>query len=525
MRRIRRETGTGEIAMMAVITKAMGAFLVIMILLLPYYTGDPEAEQTAAATNKHIDDAKKKAKEVADELRNDLRNGLTVDGDGLLSKIDLIEQELDEARTLVDQLKLKLDQASSQIARLEKEVEPLRARVAELERQLAELQAQLASLRAQYDQVRAQNDQLQARNAMLQGQNAQLQQDNDKLQKENEQLKRERQQLARTPLFIEASYDNCGNLKIGDIDLYIDVDAAGDYGGRYAKNGDGRFLDYIVTSLQPKDIIRYFLAVHERASLDSRCTIRLMGNFGGSAFHGTLNVNSPGLYAIGGNMISDARGLAEVPKDAAIDAMIDAGTGRNAMPLLRLLAPDKTDDVKVFEIDPDLFKEIGEWQEKQKVPPFVAGFLVNQIRWNRLSPQAARQRIRDLASSPYNKTSNSASRTDQPADGPLTGDAKDFADRFAGQGVPQVLAGRLAQLVTAKQLSLADAQRYAPLYKVDPAAASAKNANSQDTQNRVLIATSMNGVPPALMFFTIDAVKQNLISIDVLEKRIKELPK
>ena len=64
MRRIRRETGTGEIAMMAVITKAMGAFLVIMILLLPYYTGDPEGEQTAAATNKHIDDAKKKAKEV-----------------------------------------------------------------------------------------------------------------------------------------------------------------------------------------------------------------------------------------------------------------------------------------------------------------------------------------------------------------------------------------------------------------------------------------------------------------------------
>ena len=48
----------GEVAMMGVITKAMGTFLVLMILLLPYYTGYTKSQETVDETKQHIDEAK-----------------------------------------------------------------------------------------------------------------------------------------------------------------------------------------------------------------------------------------------------------------------------------------------------------------------------------------------------------------------------------------------------------------------------------------------------------------------------------
>jgi type II secretory pathway pseudopilin PulG len=45
MRRPHRSIETFDISLMAVVTKAMGAFLVLMLLLLPYYTPNARTQE------------------------------------------------------------------------------------------------------------------------------------------------------------------------------------------------------------------------------------------------------------------------------------------------------------------------------------------------------------------------------------------------------------------------------------------------------------------------------------------------
>jgi septal ring factor EnvC (AmiA/AmiB activator) len=127
MRRPRREVAGGEMALMAVMTKAMGAFLVIMIMLLPYYTGDTAAQQTIDQTNEQI----RKAGDDLAQVKQILGKGRLSDQeiDELIKKIEDAQKALDEARALVATLQVKLDQAQSQITRLEAENKALTAQV------------------------------------------------------------------------------------------------------------------------------------------------------------------------------------------------------------------------------------------------------------------------------------------------------------------------------------------------------------------------------------------------------------
>lgn len=119
MRRRQREQAGGDVAMMAVITKAMGAFLVIMLLLLPYYTGDNQNEKTIAGAKATMDNAEKAVEEAAELLSKE--HLTSEDIRKALGDLDGARAAWREAQGQIDELKTKLDQYSSQIDRLDRE--------------------------------------------------------------------------------------------------------------------------------------------------------------------------------------------------------------------------------------------------------------------------------------------------------------------------------------------------------------------------------------------------------------------
>jgi len=183
MRRPHRTIETFDISLMAVVTKAMGAFLVLMLLLLPYYTPEPRESDAAEllrqlkAMNARLDEV---AKQLGDtnkgpaELRQDLGK-LSVDAtmrteviaklEGLINKafseVRRLEAEVarldqenhrlkDENERLVAEnrsLKDENDRLNSELDRVTAENQALRDEIASLRNRIAELEAELERLR------------------------------------------------------------------------------------------------------------------------------------------------------------------------------------------------------------------------------------------------------------------------------------------------------------------------------------------------------------------------------------------
>lgn len=167
MRRPHRSIETFDISLMAVVTKAMGAFLVLMLLLMPYYSSSPMGQDTANDLAGKIEKVKKDVQEVRERLQGasneDLRKLLA----------DALAQ-LDEARKLIDELKRMNDALNAQVKRLEGENDSLKGQVAQLQQQIDMLQGEVAQLRRQIDAKDAQIAALAAEVEMLRKENQAL---------------------------------------------------------------------------------------------------------------------------------------------------------------------------------------------------------------------------------------------------------------------------------------------------------------------------------------------------------------
>ncbi len=137
MKRRRREAGGGEIALMAVITKAMGAFLVLVVIMLPHYTFVLKANQTAEKAQDQINQAMSKAEAVADALKKGRLTDEEIDK--LLAEIADIKRQLEELKFKVAALKNELDQSHAEIARLQKKQAELEAEIARLREEVEKL--------------------------------------------------------------------------------------------------------------------------------------------------------------------------------------------------------------------------------------------------------------------------------------------------------------------------------------------------------------------------------------------------
>lgn len=153
MRRVRRDmAGGGEIAMMAVITKAMGAFLVIMLMLLPYYTSNPVTQKISEETTEQVEKAKREVQEAQNKLKNSTLSQEEIEE--LIRKLNIALALLDEALANIRQLKIENDQLASQVNRLTQEVATLRREKEALLQEIARLEEEIERLKEEIERLK-----------------------------------------------------------------------------------------------------------------------------------------------------------------------------------------------------------------------------------------------------------------------------------------------------------------------------------------------------------------------------------
>lgn len=192
MRRPHRTIETFDISLMAVVTKAMGAFLVLMLLLLPYYTPD-STEDDAAELLRQLKLLDAKLDEVSTQLGDpsktveDLRKEL----DKITATTTLRAEVLAKLRGLINKAFSEIRRLEARVAELEAEIAPLREENERLREENEKLTAEIEELRAVVEPLKAEVARLKEENERLLALVEPLKAENEKLKKENEALKQE----------------------------------------------------------------------------------------------------------------------------------------------------------------------------------------------------------------------------------------------------------------------------------------------------------------------------------------------
>jgi peptidoglycan hydrolase CwlO-like protein len=180
--RVSRQFQVFDIAIVAVQTKALGAFLILVIILLPYYKSDPANAPVFDAVRNTLDDARRDI-EIAQQ---ELNKGASPQD--LAKRIEHARKSIEHAQGYVQGLRNKLDQASGQIKRLEGDLAENKVKTDEVQKQLTETQTELAKLEASARE-------LERDNSRLKGENADLKARADRLMHEEERLRDQNQGL------------------------------------------------------------------------------------------------------------------------------------------------------------------------------------------------------------------------------------------------------------------------------------------------------------------------------------------
>ena len=115
MRRPHRSIETFDISLMAVVTKAMGAFLVLMLLLLPYYTPNKLTEEDVQDILEQLKQARESIEQVSRQL------GPEKGGDAAKQSLKEATTQLEFTAEVVRKLRALLDKSLAEVARLEAE--------------------------------------------------------------------------------------------------------------------------------------------------------------------------------------------------------------------------------------------------------------------------------------------------------------------------------------------------------------------------------------------------------------------
>jgi len=209
--RANRQIQVFDIAIVAVVTKVLGAFIVLVVLLLPYYRSDPANAPAVQAVRDHLRDARL-AIEAAEKA-------LGADPAALADLIERAKESIAEAQGFVQALRDKLDQASAQIGRLE-------AREKELEEKLEPLQDELKEARDRLARLQAERDTLEEANNSLRGENSTLKNADEMLRKENDDLRRRNGELAAAVAAVAALQSRNQNLQQENSDLNRQIETA-----------------------------------------------------------------------------------------------------------------------------------------------------------------------------------------------------------------------------------------------------------------------------------------------------------
>lgn len=128
MKRRSREINIFSLSMMDVISGAMGAFLIIVVVLSRYYQSDPANSKSIQQLQENIEQARQRMQRAEDMVR---QGGDTQE---LMRQLEEARRDLHAAQQQTQQLRHRLDEASSQLDRLNKRVDQLDSENAQLER-------------------------------------------------------------------------------------------------------------------------------------------------------------------------------------------------------------------------------------------------------------------------------------------------------------------------------------------------------------------------------------------------------
>jgi cell division protein FtsB len=180
MKRPHRSIETFDISLMAVVTKAMGAFLVLMLLLMPYYSSSPLGKDEAQDLANKVQEADARIKGVLDKL-----------GDKELGKdLTVAREQLGTGTQLIAQMKRYVDQLSAQVKRLEDKIATLSAELDRLKQDNTRLTDRVAALEKENADLKAENETLKAEIDKLKGRVAELEKQLDDLNKQVAQMSR-----------------------------------------------------------------------------------------------------------------------------------------------------------------------------------------------------------------------------------------------------------------------------------------------------------------------------------------------
>jgi hypothetical protein len=130
MRRPHRTIEVFDISLMAVVTKAMGAFLVLMVVFMPYYSSGPLGQQTAAGIEQSMTESQQ---DLTDAMKKLVEHK---DPDEIAKLLEQVRRKLEWARQQIAQLRRANDQLNAQAERYRAENEQLRKKAEQLEQAL-----------------------------------------------------------------------------------------------------------------------------------------------------------------------------------------------------------------------------------------------------------------------------------------------------------------------------------------------------------------------------------------------------
>src|SRR5262245_50407434 len=190
--RPRRQFEVFDIAIVAVVTKALGAFLVLVVILLPYYRSDPINAPVVEVVRDNLRDARRAVEAAQSELIK------KSDHQKLAELIERARHSLEQAQGYVQGLRNKLDQASGQIKRLEAEAAENKAKAEEALRQLDQARERVSELQGKVESLERDNQTLRTENVALHAETGRLKQDMQRLKDQVEALQSRLQAETRT---------------------------------------------------------------------------------------------------------------------------------------------------------------------------------------------------------------------------------------------------------------------------------------------------------------------------------------
>ena len=120
MRRRSREITIFSLSMMDVVTGAMGAFLIVMVVLARYYESDPQNRENVEALKAELTEVRDRLRDIDQAVKS-----LGGDSDDIDQALSKASANLSEAERDADKLREQLDQAKQEIERQDESIQRL----------------------------------------------------------------------------------------------------------------------------------------------------------------------------------------------------------------------------------------------------------------------------------------------------------------------------------------------------------------------------------------------------------------